>query len=147
MTLEYLQNAMYEAMKCRDVARKEVLSSIIANVNKAAIDKKCKDNIPEQMINDVILKEKKTIQEMIDTCPADRTTTLAEYKERLNIIEQYAPSIISDPVEVREIILQCCESIEFTMKNKGLIMKTISAQYKGKIDMKVVQEVVSESLT
>lgn len=147
MTLEFLQNAMYTAMKAKDVASKEVLSSIIGNVNKVAIDRKCKDNITEQLVDEVILKEKKTLQEMIDTCPSDRADTLAAYKERFNVLEKYAPKIISAPTEVREIILQCCESIEFTMKNKGLIMKTISAQYKGKIDMKVVQEVVSELLT
>ena len=146
MTLEFLQNAMYTAMKAKDVASKEVLSSIIGNVNKVAIDRKCKDNITEQLVDEVILKEKKTLQEMIDTCPSDRADTLAAYKERFTVLEKYAPKIISDPAEVREIILQCCGSIEFTMKNKGLIMKTISAQYKGKIDMKVVQEVVDSLL-
>ena len=143
MTLEFLQNAMYTAMKAKDVASKEVLSSIIGNVNKVAIDRKCKDNITEQLVDEVILKEKKTLQEMIDTCPSDRVDTLAAYKERFNILNNYAPKIISDSTEVREIILQCCVGIDFAMKNKGVIMKTISAQYKGKIDMKVVQEVVN----
>lgn len=143
MTLEYLQQAMYGAMKDRNIVCKEVLSSIISNVKKVAIDRMCKDNITEQLVDEVILKEKKILQEMIDTCPADRADTLSLYREKLNIVESYAPKIISDPTEIRELVLQCCAGIDFTVKNKGLIMKTISAGYKGKVDMKVVQEVVS----
>ena len=143
MTLEYLQQAMYGAMKDHDVVCKDVLSSIISNVKKAAIDRMCKDSITEQLVDEVILKEKKILQEMIDTCPADRIDTLNLYREKLNIVESYAPKIISDPTEVRELVLQCCAGIDFVAKNKGLIMKTISAGYKGKIDMKIVQEVVN----
>ena len=86
MTLEYLQQAMYGAMKDRNIVCKEVLSSIISNVKKAAIDRMCKDNITEQLVDEVILKEKKILQEMIDTCPADRVDTLSLYREKLNII-------------------------------------------------------------
>ena len=116
---------------------------ILSNVKKVAIDNKCKDNITEQLVNEVILKEKKTVQEMIDTCPSDRVTTLATYKEKLAIVEEFAPKIISDHNEIRELVIECCADIEFIMKNKGLIMKTISSNYKGKVDMKSVQEVVS----
>lgn len=144
MTLEYLQQSMYSAMKEHNPVRKEVLSCIISNVKKTAIDRACKDNITEQLIDEVILKEKKTLHEMIDTCPADRIETLNLYKEKLSIVESYAPSIISDPGKLHDLILECCTGIDFSMKNKGLIMKTISAQYKGKVDMKVVQEVVSK---
>lgn len=143
MTLEYLQNEMYNAMKSKDTIKKDVLASIISNVKKTAIDRMCKDTITEQLVDEVILKEKKVLQEMIDTCPADRVETLNTYIAKLGIVESYAPKIISEIDEIHELILHCCAGIEFTMKNKGLIMKTISAQYKGKVDMKAVQEVVN----
>ena len=61
MTIDRLQQDMYAAMKAHDTAKKDVLSSIIANVKKAAIDKRCKDAITEQLVDEVILKEKKIL--------------------------------------------------------------------------------------
>ena len=142
MTLEYLQNEMYGAMKNKDVVKKDTLASMVSNIKKAAIDLMCKDNITEQLVDEVVLKEKKILQEMVDTCPADRIDTLKLYKEKLAIVENYAPKIIEEPGEIHDLILKCCDGIELTMKNKGLIMKTVSATYKGKINMRVVQEVV-----
>ena len=80
MTLEKLQTAMVAAMKEKNKTRKDAISSLISAVKKAAIDKMCKDNITESLVNDVILKEKKTIQEMIDTCPLDRKQLLQNTK-------------------------------------------------------------------
>ena len=77
MTLEKLQSEMIAAMKNKDKERKETISSIIQAVKKFGIDNMCKDNISEEQIDAVILKEKKTVQEMIDTCPADREELVA----------------------------------------------------------------------
>ena len=80
MTLDFLQKEMIAAMKNKDKERKNTISSLVQAVQKFGIDNKCKDNVTEDQINAVILKEKKTVQEMIDTCPADRVETLEEYK-------------------------------------------------------------------
>ena len=61
MTLETLQAAMIAAMKERNKARKDSISSLISAVKKAAIDKMCRDDISEELVNEVILKEKKTV--------------------------------------------------------------------------------------
>ncbi len=52
---------------------------------KAAIDEGCRDNIPEELVNKVILKEMKSVKEQIDTCPATRTDLLDEYNTRYAI--------------------------------------------------------------
>ena len=90
MTLEKLQTEMIAAMKSKNKSRKDTISSLIGAIKKTAIDKRCKDNITEELVNEVILKEKKTVQEMIDTCPANRTDLFFEYQERLN--EMYSSS-------------------------------------------------------
>ena len=64
MTLEVLQKEMIAAMKAKDKIRKDTVSSLIGAVKKMAIDEKCKDNITEELVNRVILKEKKTMQDM-----------------------------------------------------------------------------------
>ena len=86
MTLEKLQAEMIAAMKSKNKLRKETISSIVQAVKKFGIDNMCKDNITEEQINAVILKEKKTMQEMIDTCPEDREDLSRDYKSKMMII-------------------------------------------------------------
>ena len=51
MTLEQLQAEMIYAMRQGDKEVKNVLSTLIAQIKKAAIDKGCRDNIDEALVN------------------------------------------------------------------------------------------------
>ena len=82
-------------MKARDKVRKYAISSLVSAAKKAAIDEGCRDNIPEELVNKVILKEMKSVKEQIDTCPATRTDLLDEYNTRYAIFEEYAPAMMS----------------------------------------------------
>ena len=140
MTLETLQKEMIAAMKAKNKVRKDTISSIVSAVKKAAIDNKCKDNITEELVNTVILKEQKIMQEMIDTCPADRTDLLTEYKEKMTIITEFAPKLLTDPDEIKTFIEET--GIELIKANRGQIMKAL----KGKADMKIANGVVGGML-
>ncbi|MBO4818997.1 MAG: GatB/YqeY domain-containing protein, partial [Firmicutes bacterium] len=72
MKFEELQKAMIAAMKDHDAERKDVISLLVANVKKAAIDAGTRDDIPEEMVDAAIMKELKVTKEQIDTCPASR---------------------------------------------------------------------------
>ena len=148
MTLETLQAAMIAAMKERNKERKETISSLIGAVKKTAIDKLCKDNITEDLVNEVILKEKKTVQEQIDTCPASREDLLNEYKSRLEVINEFAPKLMTDEKEIRNVIttLLASTSIPPVKSSKGQIMKVVMPAMKGKADMKIVNKVIMEML-
>ena len=95
MQMEQLQKDMIAAMKARDKVRKDAISSLVSAAKKAAIDEGCRDNIPEDLVNKVILKEMKSVKEQIDTCPATRTDLLDEYNTRYAIFEEYAPAMMS----------------------------------------------------
>ena len=148
MNLEYLQKEMIKAMKSGEKVRKEVLSGVISAIKKVAIDKKQKDNITEELVSEVLLKEQKTIQEMVDTCPNDRTDLLTAYNEKLSIIKEYAPQLLTDEKEIEEKFLGILKenNIEPLKQNKGQIMKTVMPVFKGKADMKVVNIVINKSL-
>lgn len=143
MTLEILNREMIAAMKEHNKIRKEVISSLIGAVKKTAIDKKCKDNITEDLVNEVILKEKKTVQEMIDTCPADRVELLEEYKTRMAIIDYFAPQMMTEE-EVRKAVYNIIASVDIPHSGKGYIMKAVMPRLKGKADGKLINKVVSE---
>lgn len=144
MQLQTLQSAMIAAMKNKDKPRKAVLSSMVDAVKKAAIDKNCRDNVPESLVDEVLLKYKKLVQEQIDTCPAERTETLEDYKYQMAVVAEFAPTLIADEDQIKTIILDFVaeNSIELTKNNRGKIMGIISKCLKGKVDMSVVSKVV-----
>jgi uncharacterized protein YqeY len=148
MTLDALKTEMISSMKSGDKFRKNVISAIIAQIKNVAIDKNCRDNITEDMVNEVLLKHKKMIQEMIETCPADRTETLEEYKAQMAVVTEFAPTLISDEVEIKTIVTELADKngIKLVKSNRGNIMKVVAANLKGKADMGVVSRVVGGML-
>ncbi len=141
MQIETLQKDMIAAMKARDKVRKEAISSMISAVKKVAIDEGCRDDIKEELVDRVILKEMKTVKEQIDTCPADRTDLLEEYQTRYKIFEEYAPKLMSEE-EVEAFITEKFAEV-LTTKNKGMVMKNVMPELKGKADGKVINQVVA----
>ena len=147
MTLERLQSEMIQAMKNQDKTRKLVLSSLVDSVKKAAIDKNCRDNITETMVDEVLLKYKKMVQEMIDTCPADRAETLGVYKKQMEIVAEFAPTLITDETEIRYLIFDIINNEhEFSKANRGILMKIIAPVLKGKADMSIVSKILGGML-
>ena len=53
MQMEQLQKDMIAAMKAKDKPRKEAISSLVSAVKKAAIDAGCRDDIKEDMVDQV----------------------------------------------------------------------------------------------
>ena len=135
MQMEQLQKDMIAAMKAKDKPRKEAISSLVSAVKKAAIDAGCRDDIKEDMVDQVILKELTTVKEQIDTCPAEREDLKAEYQFRYDVIQEYAPSLMSEE-EIRNFIMEKFADI-VAQKNKGMIMKNVMPELKGKADGKL----------
>ena len=144
MTLDDLQKDMIQAMKNHDTIRKSVLSGAVSAVKNAVIAKQCHDNITEDLVNEVLQKEKKTIQEQIDTCPVDREAKRAEYVAKLAIIDEYCPKLLDDPSQISDIIKNLCfdARVDLTKANRGAVMKLVMPHFKGHADMKIVNQVV-----
>ena len=142
MQIEQLRKDMMAAMKARDKERKDAISSLVSAVKKNAIDAGCREDIPEDMVDSTIMKEIKTVQEQIDSCPKDRTDLLEQYQKRYDIMKEYAPKLLSKE-EVKAILEEKYADVIAT-KNKGQIMKTVMQELKAKADGKVINEVVTE---
>lgn len=148
MTFKELQNQKIIAMKSKNELENKVLTLVIANVKNAAIDKKCIDNIGEDLVNEVLLKELKAAKESVNSCPEDRIELLAEYTSRCLILEKYAPKLISDEKEIFDFLnkLSNMEDIALVKKNRGAIMKYISVNCKNQFDMAAVNKVLGSIL-
>ena len=136
MKLEILHDQMVAAMKVKNKIRKAALASAIDAVNKATITATGRVPITEELVDAVLLKEVKTLKEMIDTCPADREDLLNKYEYRLATIKEFAPQLITDKSGIEDLVKSL--EIELTKANRGAIMKEL----KGKVDMKIANEIL-----
>lgn len=143
MTLEEMQQEMIRAMKDGKKLRKDTISSMISAIKKAAIDTKCKDNITEEFISQAILKEKKTMQEMIDTCPQDREEILEDYLLKMKVINEFAPKQLTED-ELRKEVKHLLVTVDIQGNSKGAVMKALMPHLKGKADGKLINKIICE---
>lgn len=127
-------------------------------VKKASMTAKGRVEITEKLVDETLQKYQKTVQEQYDTCPdsADDPKRDAELKQRkadylreLRIVKEYAPQLMTDPEEIKSMIKTIAEAdpkMALSKVNRGYVMKTLSAQLRGKADMSVVNKVVTELL-
>lgn len=142
MTFEKLHSDMVAAMKARDKERKNVISTLIADVKKAAIDAGSREDIPEALVDQVILKSLKTAKEQLDSCPEERAELKAEYRYNCEVIGEYAPRMMSE-AEIRAYLTENFADVLKT-RNRGQIMKEIMPALKGKADGKAINAIVAE---
>lgn len=142
MEFAALQKEMIAAMKAQDKLKKDALSSLIAAIKRVAIDEGVRDNITEELVDRVILKEVKSLKEQVDTCPKERTDLLEEYTLKLQAVEAFAPKMMSEDEIITFLKANCQELID--QKNKGMVMRTAMGQLKGKADGKLINQIVNK---
>lgn len=142
MQFKQLQDDMIAAMKARDKVRKDAISALVSAAKKVAIDEGCRDDIKEELVDCVILKEIKSVKEQLETCPESREDLRAEYQARYDIFMEYAPQMMSAE-EVEKFITEKFAEV-VAGKNKGLIMKNVMPELKGKAEGSVINQVVAK---
>lgn len=146
MTLyESIRADMIDALIMGDKPRRLILADIVATIDKAAIAEKAQGKITDLLVEQVLIKYKKTVQEMIDTCPDTEqyAARKAEYLYNMTIVDRYAPKMITDKNEIIHLIHEILytNEIPVAMQNKGKIMKTVMPILKMRnCDMKIAQE-------
>ena len=144
MKLETIQESIKTAMKTHATLEVETLRSVVAAVKKAAIDRRCE--ITEALVDEMLLKEVKIIKEQIETCPATRPEILEEYEHRLMIVENFAPKLVTDPIEITAMIEATLvkAGVNIETANKGQVMKAVMPVLKGKVDMKIANQIIDK---
>ena len=144
---ESIKADMTTALKNGDKLRRLTLADMVATIDKAATSGKKRVEITDAFVDEVLLKYKKTVQEMVDTCPDTEkyTEKKAEYLAKLTIATEYAPKIINDSKEIEVMILNFVNdnNIALITANRGMIMKSVMPFLKqNNCDLKIAQEVL-----
>lgn len=153
---ESIKADMTSALKNGDKLRRLTLADMVATIDKAATSGKKRVEITDAFVDEVLLKYKKTIQEMVDTCPdgaadpqrdAELKARKAEYQIKLAIAMEYAPKAIDDPCEIEQLVLNfaCENGLVLIKSNRGAIMKAIMPFLKqNNCDMKIANEILNK---
>ena len=145
MTLiERLQNQMIVALKSGDKFRKLTISTLISQVKKAAIDTGVRDNISDDLVIQVLKKEKKNLVDTVQKYPNMPDNKKNEYISQSLIIDEFVPLEICDENQIEDIFHTVAqeEDIEITKANQGKFMKILKVDYN--VNMKVASRVFTE---
>ena len=102
--LERLQKEMVKALKEGDKFRKLTLSTLISAVKKAGIDAGCRENIPDEMVIQVLKKEKKNLVDTVEKFPDMPAEKKNEYIDQALIIDEFVPLEICDEKQIEDIL-------------------------------------------
>lgn len=140
-----LNDALKEAMKNKDNARRDVLRGLLSAIKQVEIDSR-KDLTPEETLA-VLQKEAKKRRESIDEAERVGRGDIAESeKYELTAIEAFLPRQLTyDEVKAiaQEIVTQVGAT---TAKDQGKVMGPLMGRLKGQADGKLVNQVVRELL-
>lgn len=142
MTLfEKIEYDMRDALRSGNKFKRSVLSNVIAKIKETAINKGAdRTNISDEIVNECLLKYKKMLNDILDNTPQNEQTNdaIQKVKSEMDIVNIYAPSLVTDENKIREIMSE--SGFEVCLVNRGKIMKYLSTNYKGKIDMAVASK-------
>ena len=142
--LNRLNKEMIAALKSGNKFRKTTLSTLIAAVKRAAIDAGCRDNITDEMVFQVLKKEKKSLVDAVEKFPDMPDEKKCEYIDQCLIIDEFVPQEISNERQIFDIIWSIAkeEDMAINKSNQGKFMKILKADYN--VNMKVVSRVYKE---
>lgn len=145
--VDEVRSQMMAAMKAREQKRKDVLSNLLAALKNAVIQKRGDLTQEEEVA--VVAKELKQTKETLESAPPDRTDIVEECNYKIAVLAEFMPEQMDEAV-IRKTIEGVLAKLGFeapSAKQKGLIMKELMPQVKGKADGKQVNEILGSYFT
>lgn len=148
MLYETISNDMKESMKAHD---KDSLNTI--RLLKSAIDmylvnnKMERNSCSDEIVIDIVSKQVKTHKESIEEFKkGNRQDLVDKLLKEIDLLSKYLPKQLTEE-EINSEIDKVFDKVKPTsMKDMGLIMKELTPIFKGKADMKTVNEIVRSKL-
>ena len=148
MLYETISNDMKEAMKAHD---KDSLNTI--RLLKSAIDmylvnnKLDRNTCSDEIVVDVVSKQVKTHKESIEEFKkGNRQDLVDKLLKEIELLSKYLPKKLTEEEINTEIDIVFDKVKPTSVKDMGLIMKELTPIFKGKADMKTVNEIVRSKL-
>lgn len=146
MSLESrLMEDLKTSMKNKDTIRKNTITMVRAAIKQKEVDERKK--VSDEEIIEIISKQLKEKRNVIGEFRKGNREDLVELTEKeIEILIPYLPKQLSEE-EVEEIVKDAIKELNATsMKDIGIIMKTVMPKVKGRTDGNIVSKMVKQNL-
>ncbi len=142
---ERLMEDLKYSMKNKDTIRKNTITMIRAAIKQKEVDDKVE--LDDDGIIEIISKQLKEKKNAIEDFKKGQRQDLVEQTEKeMEILLEYLPKQLSED-EIREIVADTIKKVNATsMKDMGLVMKSVMPKIKGRADGNTVNKIVREIL-
>ncbi len=144
---EKINEDLNTSLKAKDSVRTETLRSIRAEIlkmDKSGMNREMNEDEEIQLLSRLAKMRKESIELFGN---AGRTDLVDKETVQLNIISEYLPAQMS-PEDAGVIIENILKETGYTeQKDFGKLMGEVMKQLKGKIDGKVIQELVRKRMS
>lgn len=143
MLKEKLMEDLKNAMKEKNINRKNVVQSVRAAVLQVEKDKKIE--MDDAKVLEVISKEhKKRMDALADFEKAGREDLILQVKEELAVLEEYLPKKLNEQELTEELKKIIVEVGATSIKDMGNIMKAAKEKLGVAADGKMVNEIIKK---
>mgnify|MGYP004498621187 FL=1 len=143
---EKITKDLTEAMKNKDAFRLSVLRMLKSALKNEEINKK--SPLTDDEVLAIIKKQVKTRKDSMNEYASYNRMDLADsLQKEIDILNAYLPDELSDE-ELEKVITETITKLNAdSVKQMGLVIKTISSEYGARCDMAKVSKLVKEKLS
>lgn len=143
---EKITKDLTEAMKAKNTFRTSVLRMLKSALKNEEINKK--SPLTDDEVLAIIKKQVKTRKDSMNEYASYNRMDLADsLQKEIDILNEYLPEELSDE-ELEKIVKETITKVKAeSIKQMGMVIKTISSEYGARCDMAKVSKLVKEKLS
>ncbi len=143
MLAEQLHADFVQAMKQRDVRKKEILSYVLAQIKNKQIDTQL--SLTDDEVVQLIKKEIKSRKESIDYMhKAGKQEECLEEQAKIAVLEFYLP-VMMDEAGLRSLVVSAIDALGIAdlSKERGKLIGALMSSHKSVIDWAMLNDIIS----
>mgnify|MGYP000961837519 CR=1 FL=1 len=142
---EKLMEDLKTSMKSKDSIRKNTITMVRAAIKQKEVDERIE--LKDEDIVEIISKQFKEKKNVIEDFKKGERQDLVELTEKeMEILLEYLPKQLTE-VEIEKIVRETIEEVEAkSMKDIGIIMKSVMPKVKGRADGNSVNKIARKIL-
>lgn len=142
---ERLVEDLKASMKNKDSIRKNTITMIRAAIKQKEVDERVE--LSDEEIAEIISKQLKEKKNVIEDFKKGNRQDLVDLTEKeIKILLEYLPKQLTEE-EIKKIVLETIDEVNAeSIKDIGLVMKSVMPKVKGKADGNTVNKIVQQLL-
>ena len=140
-----LMEDLKTSMRNKDTVRKNTITMVRAAIKQVEVDERVE--IDDERILEIISKQLKERNNAIeDFKKGNRQDLVDTTKKEIEILLEYLPEQFTE-AELKKIVLETIDEVDAkSMKDIGLVMKSVMPKVKGRADGNTVNKIVRSML-